>query len=220
MTFRLDLNYVHNQQALPGSLTLSEFKDKPRQRNPSATFAGERHDYDYVRSAFTVRTPLTATQALEWGTQYNYTDLDHPLAFAVIDNVDNNWGTEVRYILTAQLFEYGNRFTFGFQYAGTRQTDFNFANAGDGKRGPKSKNQINKAYNIGVYFEDQFDVTPALTVVGGGRLQHAERSVGDRFLANGDATDSVNLFAFHAQSRTHLESHSGNPTLRQRQPFL
>jgi iron complex outermembrane receptor protein len=195
-TFRLDLNYVHNKQALPGSLTLSEFKSNPRQRNPDAAFADERHDYDYVRTAFTVRTPLTDTQALEWGTQYNYSDLDHPLAFAVIDNVDNNWGTELRYIVTAPLLERGNRFTLGFQYAGTRQIDFNFANAGGGKRGPKSKNQTNKASNVGVYFEEQFDVTRAFTLVGGGRLQYAERSVEDRFLANGDATDSVNFFAF------------------------
>ena len=53
-------------QALPGSLTLAEFKQNPRQRNinPFTFSADERHDYDYARTGVTVRTPLSATQAL------------------------------------------------------------------------------------------------------------------------------------------------------------
>ncbi len=195
-TLRFDLGHVHNKQALPGSLTRAEFKTNPRQRNPSAAFADERHDYDYTRAAFTLRTPLAETQALEWATQYNYTDLDHPLAFAVIDNVDNNWGTELRYILTAPLFDRGNRFTVGLQYAGTRQIDFQFANIGGGNRGNKTRNQINKASNVGLYFEEQLDIAPAFTLVGGGRLQYSRRAVDDRFLANGDSSDSVNFWSF------------------------
>ena len=195
-TLRVDFNYVHNKQALPGSLTPDEYRSNPRQRNPSAAFADERHDYDWVRTAFTVRTPLADSQALEWATQYNYTDLDHPLAFAVIDNVDNNWSTELRYLVTAPLFNYGNRFTLGLQYAGTRQIDFNFANIGGGKRGAKTKNQLNKATNVGLYFDEQFDVTPAFTLVGGGRLQYSRREVDDHFLANGDASDSVDFWSF------------------------
>jgi iron complex outermembrane receptor protein len=195
-TFRLDLNYVHNKQALPGSLTRSEFRSDPRQRNPNAASADESHDYDWIRTAFTVRTPLTDSQALEWATQYNYTDLDHPLAFAVIDNVDNNWGTELRYVVTAPLRNHGNRFTLGVQYAGTRQIDFNFANIGGANRRAKTKNQLNKATNIGLYFEEQFDITPVFTLVGGGRLQYSRRSVDDRFLANGDASDSVDYVSF------------------------
>jgi iron complex outermembrane receptor protein len=200
-TLRLDFNYVRNKQALPGSLTLAEFKANPRQRNrdPFTLFADERHDYDYVRAAFTVRTPLTPSQALEWSTQYNYTDLDHPLNFAVIDNVDNNWGTELRYVVTAPLFHRGNRFTAGIQYAGTRQNDVQLQNL-NGSRGNTTKDQINKATNVGVYFEEQFNVTPSFTLVGGGRLQYARRAVDDRFFAEMDAaaddSDSVSFFSF------------------------
>jgi iron complex outermembrane receptor protein len=197
-TIRLDLSYVRNKQALPGSLTLAEFKRNPRQRNrdPFTATADERHDYDYVRTGFTMRAPLTTNQALEWSVHYNYTDLDHPLNFAVIDNVDNNWGTEFRYILAAPLLDYGNRFSVGIQYAGTRQNDVNFANRGGGHRGAKTKDQLNKATNVGAYFEEQFDVTSAFTLVGGGRLQYAGRVVDDRFLSDGDATDAVHFFAF------------------------
>ena len=165
-TMRLDFTYVNNKEDLPGSLTLPEFKSNPRQRNPAAAFADEARNYDYVRSAFTVRTPLSDVRALEWALQYNYQDLDHPLSFAIIDNVTNNWGAEMRYLDWTPLFGRNARFTIGAQYFGTRQGDLNFANV-QGDRGAKTKDQINTATNAGIYAEQQFDATENFTVVLG-----------------------------------------------------
>jgi iron complex outermembrane receptor protein len=197
-TLSFDLGSVRNMQALPGSLTLAEFKQNPRQRNrtPFTFNADERHDYNYVRTGVTLRTPLTETQAVEWTANYNYTDLDHPLNFAVISQIDDNWGAELRYIATTPVFGYGNRFTVGLQYAGTRELDLNYNNASSGRKGAKTKDQYNNATNVGVYFEEQFDTTSTLTFVAGGRLQYARRSVDDDFLSNGDASDAVNYFTF------------------------
>ena len=64
----------------------SSSTQNPQQQNPATTFAKEARNYDYTRGAFTVRTPLADNQALEWATQLNYQDLDHPLSFAVIDD--------------------------------------------------------------------------------------------------------------------------------------
>jgi iron complex outermembrane receptor protein len=192
---RLDLGYVRNKQALPGALTLTEFKSDPRQAEAASVSQDTRHDYHFNRAAFTLRTPLASNQALEWFTHYNYTDLDHPLAFAVIDNVDNNWSTELRYLIDAPLFDHGNRFTMGLQYAGTRQIDYNFANIG-GQRGARNKNQINDATNVGFYFQNQFDLIPTFSLVTGGRLDYSHRAVDDRFLSNGDASDSINFVSF------------------------
>ena len=114
----------------------------------------------------------------------------------MISQKDNNWGTELRYIASAPLFDHANRFTLGFQYAGTRELDLNFNNAGSGRHGAKSKDQLNHAANVGVYFDEQFDATSTLTLVGGGRLQYARRSVDDRFLSDGDSSDAVNFFSF------------------------
>jgi iron complex outermembrane receptor protein len=189
---RFDLSSVRNMQALPGSLTLAEFKQNPRQRNrtPFTFNADERHDYNYVRTGLTLRMPLTGNQALEWSASYNFTDLEHPLNFAVISQKDNNWSTELRYLVNAPLFDRSNRFTLGFQYAGTRELDLNFNNAGSGRHGAKTKDQFNHATNVGVYFEEQFDATPSLTLSGGGRVQYARRSVNDRLLSDGDSSDA------------------------------
>jgi iron complex outermembrane receptor protein len=194
-TLRLDLGYVHSRESLPGALTRDEFEANPRQRNPAARFADEARNYDYLRGAFTLRTPLTATQALEWSTQLNYQDMDHPLAFAVIDDTTYSWSTELRYLLTAPLLGLGHRFTAGLQYFDTRQMDVNFANVGSARRGALTKRQVNEATNVGLYAEDQLDVTPAVTGILGARAQYAIRTVRDRFLVNGNQSDSVDFLS-------------------------
>ena len=127
-------------------------------------------------------------------TQFNYQNLDHPLSFAIIDDVTYTWGTELRYLVTAPLLGHANRFTLGLQYAGTNQRDKNFANV-QSQRGDVTKDQTNKASNIGVYLEEQFDATDTLTLVLGGRGQYAYRSVSDHFLKNGDQSGNVDFFA-------------------------
>lgn len=200
-TLRFDLGFVRNEENLPGSLTRDEFEKNPRQRNPAAAFAAEARNYDYTRGAFTLRTPLGESHVVEWATQLNYQDLDHPLSFAVIDDTTYAWSTELRYILSAPLLGLANRLTVGLQYAGTRQVDVNFVNRGDARRGAKTKDQINDAFNYGLYAENQLDVVPTLSLVLGGRLQYSVRSVHDRFFrdAAGDRdhndSDSADFFA-------------------------
>jgi iron complex outermembrane receptor protein len=198
-TMRLDFTYVNNQENLPGSLTLPEFKSNPRQRNPAAVFADEARNYDYLRGAFTVRTPFSEERALEWALQYNYQDLDHPLSFAIIDDVTNNWGAEMRYLDRTPLFGLNARFTLGAQYFGTRQSDVNFANVLS-NRGAKTKDQTNTATNVGLYGEQQFDATENFTVVVGGRAGYAHRAVRDHFQTESDATGddsgTVDFYSF------------------------
>ena len=179
-TLRFDFNYVKSNEQLPGALTLPEFLENPRQRNPVAAPFDEARNQNYVRGAFTARRPIGEGQALEWATQLNYQDLDHPLMFAVIDDVTYSWSSELRYVRTAPLFGFGNRFTAGLQYFSTRQTDVNFEND-NGHRGDKTKNQINLAENYGIYAEDQFDATSWLTLVAGLRGQYSRRAVRDQF---------------------------------------
>jgi len=198
-TLRLDVSYVRNEENLPGSLTLAEFKSNPRQRNPNSAFADEARNYDYLRTAFTVRTPLSEAKALEWALQYNYQDLDHPLSFAIIDDITNNWGAEMRYIDSMPLLGFPSRFTIGTQYFGTRQADLNFANI-QGNRGAKTRDQINEATNVGIYAEEQLDATETFTGVLGARGQYAHRAVRDRFQTEPDAspndTGTADYFSF------------------------
>jgi len=194
-TIRLDLGFTHNEEALPGALTLQEFRSNPRQQDPTAVVFRQARNYDYGRGGLTLRTPLGENQTFEWKTQLDYQDLDHPLSFAVIDQTTFDWGTEGRYIVTAPLFSHGNRFTAGLQYFSTRQIDANLQNL-NGHRGALIKDQINISTNVGAYAQDEFDITPTFTAVLGGRAQYAVREVRDRFLSDGNQSDSVDFFSF------------------------
>jgi iron complex outermembrane receptor protein len=202
-TIRLDLNHVRSEEDLPGALTEHELDHHPRRADPANLNLRLKaaRDYDYTRGALTIRTPLSETQTLEWGTQLNYQDLHHPLAFAVIDDTTYSYSTELRWINAAPLFDHGNRLTVGLQYFGTRQIDVNFTNVA-GAPAVMTKNQFNIANAVGLYAEDQLDVTPAVTAVLGGRLQYSIREVRDRFFNDGagdiDAndSDSVDFLAF------------------------
>ncbi len=195
-TIRLDLAYTHSEEELPGALTLQEFLSNPRQQDPTVAQFRQERNYDYGRGGLTLRTPLGQTQALEWKTQLDYQDIDHPLSFAVIDQVTWNWGTELRYTAAAPLFSHGNRFIAGLQYFSTRQNDLNFQNL-NGHRGALTKEQINVSTNVGAYAEDWFDIVPTFTAVVGARAQWAIREVRDQFLSNGNQSDSVDFFSFN-----------------------
>ncbi|MGH7348849.1 MAG: TonB-dependent receptor family protein, partial [Candidatus Rokuibacteriota bacterium] len=193
-TVRLDLGYVLSEENLPGALTQQELDRNPRQRNPAASAFSEERNYDYTRGALTVRTPLGEHQVLEWYTQLNYQDMDHPLAFAIIDDTTYSYGTELRYVLSMPVFGLPSRLTAGFQFLGTRQLDVNFVN-NLGNRGARTKNQLNIANNVAGYLEEQLDLTSTFTAVAGGRVNYAVREVRDRFLANGDHSDAVDFFS-------------------------
>jgi iron complex outermembrane recepter protein len=200
---RLDLNYVKSREQLPGALTQQELDRNPRAADPSnlALRLRAARNYDYGRGAFTVRMPLSETQVLEWSTQVNYQDLHHPLSFAVIDDTTWSYSTELRWLMAAPLFGHGNRVTAGLQYFGTRQIDVNFTNV-FGVAPAKTKNQINTADSIGVYVEEQFDVTPTVTAIVGGRGQYSIRAVRDRMTndgpgdIDGNDSDSVDFLDF------------------------
>jgi iron complex outermembrane receptor protein len=192
-TLRLDLGFTASNERLPGALTRQELDRDPSKANPNSVAFREARNYGYTRGAFTVRTPLTENQTLEWATQLNYQDLDHPLSFAVIDDTTYSWSSELRWILSAPLAGHGNRLTVGLQYFGTRQNDAQFVN-NLGNRGAQTVDRINGAGNYAAYAEEQFDVRPELTLVAGARTQYAVRSVRDRFGTNDtDLVDFASL---------------------------
>jgi iron complex outermembrane recepter protein len=194
-TLRFDLNYTRSGERLPGALTQPELDRDPTQADPASYITRSGRFYDYVRGAFTLRTPLTTDQVLEWSTQLNYQDLDHPLPFAIIDDTTYSWSSELRWTLSTPLAGHGNRLLVGLQYFGTQQNDAQFATVigNRGNRGPLIQDQINTASNYAVYAEDQFDLTPALTLVAAARGQYAVRAVRDRFGVND--TDLVDFWS-------------------------
>jgi iron complex outermembrane receptor protein len=198
MTARFDVGWVRSLENLPGALTRGQFEANPRQRNPSTAFANEQRNYDYPNGAFTFRLPLAPNRELVSLTQLNYQDLNHPLSFAIIDQTTYNWSQELRYINANALAGYRNLFTAGFQYFGTQQNNAQQQNLGNAVAGALLVNQIDQSYNYGLYGENVFNVTPALSIVTGGRLQYSYRAVRDRLLSDSDGNNSSSIDFFGA----------------------
>lgn len=194
-SYRLDVTYVRNEEKLPGSLTFQEFKDNPRQANPSSVLFDEGRFYDYYRLAFSVRTPIATDQAIEFLTQFNIQNMDHPLSFAVIDNDTFNVGAEVRYLYNTNIGGMLNNLVMGAQFFYTYQQDLNWAN-NEGRRGEKTKDQNNNSLLLAYYVEDQLFVAPQFSILGGARVQYAYRSVDDKFLIDeDDASGNTDFFS-------------------------
>jgi iron complex outermembrane receptor protein len=79
-TLRFDQGFTRSAERLPGALTQRELDRDPTQAEPDSYVTRSGRFYDCTRGALTLRTPLTAHQTLEWATQLNYQDLDHPPA--------------------------------------------------------------------------------------------------------------------------------------------
>lgn len=194
-SYRLDVTYVRNEENYSGALTFREYKDNPRQANPESVLYDEGRFYDYYRIAFGVRKPIGTNQAVELLTQFNITNMDHPLSFAVLDMDTYNAGAELRYLYNTNIGGMLNNLTMGVQFYYTYQQDINWAN-NFGKRGEKTKDQDNKSLLMAYYVEDQLFLAPEFSILGGARLQYARRSVKDHFLVDDDdASGKTDFFS-------------------------
>lgn len=194
-TLRLDLGYVRNEENLPGSLTKSELRRDPTQADISNVATRAGRDYDNTRGAFTLRTPLSSNAVLEWATQLNYNDLNHPLSFGIINQTTYSWSSELRATILGSIFGLPGRFTGGVQYFATQQNDTQF-NTVLGNHGARTKDQINQTARVAGYAEQQLDVLPALTAIVGGRLAYTRDKVRDRFTSNGNQSDMTDFLGF------------------------
>lgn len=192
-SLRLDFIYANVKETLPGSLTRPQFEQNPTQANPEYVAQQAERNYNYFYPAITWRKPLGGAQLVEWSTQFNYQDLDHPLPFAIIADETYNYGSEVRWLNDEQFLGQANRLTIGLQYYGTWMADRQYANDA-GAREEIIKDDRNRANNVGLYAEEQFLLVDELTLLLGGRVQWAERSVRSELAEPSGITGSVDYW--------------------------
>ncbi len=191
-SIRYDFGYVYNRELLPGSLTRQEFDTDPRLADPANVRQKAARNYEYTRGALSLFVPLGEGQALEGKVQLNYQDMDHPLAFAVIDDVTTNWGAELRYVRATPILGFPSRLTAGVQYFGERQIDINLVN-NQGQRGAKTKDNLNRADLFAAYLEENLTVLPPLDLVLGGRVDYSPRTVEDQLTGRSQYVDYLGL---------------------------
>ncbi|MCI0717417.1 MAG: TonB-dependent receptor [Acidobacteria bacterium] len=191
---RLDLIYANVAEKLPGSVTRDEFRADPRQANPVNVQQDQGRFYNYVRLGVGFKRQLDSRQELAVNIYGQYRNVDHPI-FQVLDQDQRNFGGEVRYRFEGLLGGRRNRLVVGFAPQIGDNGERRFANV-NGQRGNLISQFDAEAKNYGLYFEEQLDVVPALTLIFGGRADWARREFKDLFLSDGDRSDRRTYRAF------------------------
>jgi iron complex outermembrane receptor protein len=180
---RLYVAAVDSDSELPGTLTLAQLREDPRQAN-AANFAGrQKRDYPLVRVS-NKTTYRFGESSVEGTVFYSYKDLWHPI-FQVIDQVSNDAGASVRYVHAAPVFGRDNRLVAGVVYQWGKVLDNRFVNV-QGAAGTRTGESTQRSTSLVFYAENQHEIASGLTLVIGAQATDAVRDLDDRFLSNGD----------------------------------
>ncbi len=170
---RLYLTAVKTDSELPGSLTKAELEANPEQQDPTKLSANQKRDYELVRAAS--KTTITAADTtVDFIAAWTYKDLDHPLSFAVIDQLSNDALAGTTLTHTGDLAGRDNRLRAGLllNVGVTEATNLRNLN---GRRGIVTSDADQTATNVEAFAEDQLALGGGFTGIAGVTAAHNRR---------------------------------------------
>ena len=197
---RFFLTYTQSDSELPGELTKEQLYENPRQASrvlsvlrtfqPVARFdyvtSNWKRDFELFRIANRT-TWKRDDHRVSLGTFLAHKDLDHPILF-VIDQLSNDFGIDLRYDYSGELFGHRNNFTIGLAPTYGIVEDNRFANV-FGNRGARLSDQRQTSANLAFFLQDRFYLFPTVALVAGGQITYAKRESDDDF-ASVDGIDN------------------------------
>ena len=210
---RVYLTYVQSDSELPGAITKAQLEDDPReaQRNPffapvDVVLSNWKRDFELLRIA-NKTTWQSGDQRLSLTSFWAYKVLDHPILF-VIDQLSNDFGVNLRYDNTAELFGQKNQLTLGVAPTWGVTQDNRFTNNLGKRGGPREPSPFGasapsdseqSSLNLDLYAQDRFYFLPQWAFVLGAQVSYASRENEDAFLVTGtnpDHSDKQNWWGF------------------------
>lgn len=210
---RFYVTYVQTDSELPGAITKTQLEDDPRiaQRNPffpplDNVLSNWKRDFELLRIA-NKTTWQSGDQRVELSGFWSYKNLDHPILF-VIDQLSNDFGANLRYDNTVDLFARRNQFTAGFAPTYGVTQDNRFANILGNRGGPRQPSPFGasapadseqRSLNLDFYLQDRFYFLPNWALVVGGQVSYASRENDDDFPAssgNPDGSDKQDYWGY------------------------
>ena len=130
-SLRLDLNARAQPPGAAGRARLRRASTPIRsEANVGERAPGRAARLRLGRGAVTLSLPVSDAVRIDWQSQTSFQELDHPLAFGVIDNETWNAGSELRLVSEHPLLSLDSRFDAGVQLAYTRQPQTIYENLG------------------------------------------------------------------------------------------
>jgi iron complex outermembrane recepter protein len=187
----------------PSSVSEEAMMSNPRQTSPESIAQDWSTDWNYVRLL-----DQLVLQGNDWqfraGAFYNHRndlqrqefDADNPIG--IVRYYSDDFGGNLAFESTADLFDCRNRFTAGLNLAFEDETDTNYANL-SGNIGPLISADQTFAANITFYGENQHYLTKSVSFVAGFQAVYVERDYRDR-LDNPLVGNQTNFEAFRGLS--------------------
>lgn len=185
---RFYLTAVATDSELPGSLTAAQLRSDPSLAAPGNLALDQKRDFDLLRVANRTSLPAGADGRLDLSASFSYKHLDHPI-FQVLDQLSRDAGLELRYERQGSLRGRDHRLVLGLAPVVGWLDDDRFRNVA-GARGDRTARGSTTSRNLDLYAEDRLAVADHLTLSAGVVLSFAGREFDDRFLSDGDQTDS------------------------------
>ncbi|MDE2598491.1 MAG: TonB-dependent receptor [Rhodocyclaceae bacterium] len=179
---RFYLAYANSNSQLPGNLTWQQLQANPRQANATAVAGNQKRDIDQWRLANKTTVRLGDAR-LEMGLWYVDKTLFHPI-YQVLDQKNQDYGLDLRYIAQGRLFGLGNEVVVGFAPSRGTTHDDRFVNVG-GQRGARTNKFYQVASNVELYAEDRLRLNEKLTAIAGLQYTRAVRKNTDQFFTPG-----------------------------------
>lgn len=172
---RFYLSAVETRSELPGSLTMKQMSNDPRQANAANLLRDQRRDFDLIRIAnkTTIRSGEFTTEMFG---AFSYKDLDHPI-FQVIDQLSQDFTAGGNITHSAELMGRENRLKAGvlFTRGETNAAQFGYASPSSARRGAKLQDDDQTATNVEAFIEDQYELGAGFTGVAGMIASHNRR---------------------------------------------
>lgn len=180
---RFYLTHVDTDSALPGSLTLAQLRDDPRQANPGSVTGDNRRDFILNRLGNMTVLALDGGHSLELSSFYSEKSLFHPI-FQVLDVDTEDMGVRLTHRWANDA---GWRWSMGAEVVEGRNTDQRYTNLG-GQKGQRVNALRQTASNLNAFAELEVPVAERWAVIGGLAWMRQERDVDDRLQCNAFVT--------------------------------
>lgn len=182
---RFYLDYVKNDEELPGVLTRAERQANPRQAQGAAAAGHYQWNVETARLANKTTWDIDAHSSLSVGFSYETQQLYHPIVQSpffslLIDTEQRNFGTSVRY----QLRRGAHALLAGLNYGRTEVEGGNYGNDG-GRRTALATRVDNDAHATEAFLMDRWQFAPGWSAVYGAQAVSSRREVRNVSVATG-----------------------------------
>jgi iron complex outermembrane recepter protein len=180
---------------LPGTVDLSTALNSPQTANSFAISDDQQRDINSFRLSNKTTFRLGGGHLIDVGGYVNYKDLFHPIIrfVGVIDQESVDYGVYAQGSGSYQLGGYLSKYRLGVttQFGDTEAKVF--AN-NSGQRGALTGDSDQTADNVVVYGQNNFYVTPKLSLVTGAQFVYAKREDKNRVTSSESDSDTYDSF--------------------------